>query len=94
MYRKVFLKYLAKQSSSPEIKFSEHIPSSILRLKAKRISRFSHVWLFVTPWPVAHQALLSMKNTGKNTGVGSHSLLQGIFLIKTPDPLFCLPGSL
>ena len=24
------------------------------------LSRFSHVWLFVTPWTVAHQALLSM----------------------------------
>ena len=30
----------------------------------------SSVWLFVTPWTVVH---------GKNTGVGSHSLLQGIF---------------
>ena len=35
-----------------------------------------HVWLFVTPWiVVAHQVRLS----GKNTGVGCHSLLQGIF---------------
>ena len=24
------------------------------------LSRFSHVWLFVTPWTVAHKALLSM----------------------------------
>ena len=39
----------------------------------------SHVWLFVTPWTVACQALLSMNFPGKNTGVGSHSLLQGIF---------------
>ena len=37
------------------------------------------VQLFVTPWTIAHQALLSMEFSGKNTGVGSHSLLQGIF---------------
>ena len=30
--------------------------------------------LFATSWTVAHQALLS-----KNTGVGCHALLQGIF---------------
>jgi len=35
---------------------------------------------FATPWIVAHQAPLSM-DLGKNTGVGSHSLLQGIFLL-------------
>ena len=34
----------------------------------------------MTPWTVAHQAPLSMEFSGKNTGVGSDSLLQGIFL--------------
>ena len=29
---------------------------------------------------VAHQAPLSMGSPGKNTGVGCHALLQGIFL--------------
>ena len=32
-----------------------------------------------TPWTVALQAPLSMDSTGKNTGVGCHFLLQGIF---------------
>ena len=33
-----------------------------------------------TPWTVAHQALLSMGDSpGKNTGVGCHALLQGVF---------------
>ena len=36
----------------------------------------SHVWRFATPWTVAHQVSLSMEFTGKNTGVGCHSLLQ------------------
>ena len=31
--------------------------------------------IFATPWTVAHQAFVS----GKNTGVGCHFLLQGIF---------------
>ena len=34
----------------------------------------------VTPWTVAHQAPLSMGFPSKNTGVGYHFLLRGIFL--------------
>ena len=40
---------------------------------------FSCVWLFATPWTVACQAPLSMEFPGKNTGVGCHFLLQGLF---------------
>ena len=40
-------------------------------------------WCFsptlATPWAVARQAPLSMDFPGKNTRVGSHFLLQGIF---------------
>ena len=32
-----------------------------------------------TSWTVAPQVPLLMDSPGKNTGVGSHSLLQGIF---------------
>ena len=40
----------------------------------------SRVRLFETPWTVAHQALLCpWDSPGKNTRVGCHSLLQGIF---------------
>ena len=35
--------------------------------------------LFVTPWTVARQAPLSVGFPGKNTGLGCHFLLQGIF---------------
>ena len=42
----------------------------------------SHVQLFVTPWPVAARLLCPWNSSGKNTGVGSYSLLQGIL----PDP--------
>ena len=40
---------------------------------------FSHVQLCATPLAVARQDPLSMEFSGKNTGVGYHSLLQGIF---------------
>ena len=41
---------------------------------------FSPVWLFVTPWTVAHKAPLSMGFSRQNTGVGCHSLLQELFM--------------
>ena len=51
-----------------------------LLLKAKLKVLVSHVQLFETPWTVAHQALCPWNPPGKNTGVGCHDLLQGIFL--------------
>ena len=33
---------------------------TMARLHACSLSRFSHIWLFVTPWIIAHQAPLSM----------------------------------
>ena len=39
----------------------------------------SHVQLFTTLWTIACQAPLSMRFSSKNTGVGCHALLQGIF---------------
>ena len=46
------------------------------------------IWLFATPWTVAHQAPLSINSPGKNTGVGCHAFLQGIFLTKGLNPCF------
>ena len=39
----------------------------------------SCVRLFATPWIIAHQTPLSWNCLGKNTGVGYHFLLHGIF---------------
>ena len=39
-----------------------------------------------TPWTVAHQAPLSMEHSSKNTGMGYHFLLQGIFPIQESNP--------
>ena len=44
------------------------------------LSCFSHVRLFATLWTIAYLALLSMWFSRQETGVGSHSILQRIFL--------------
>ena len=46
----------------------------------------NHVELFATPWTIAHQAPLSMGSPGKNTRLGCHFLLQGIFLTQGLNP--------
>ena len=40
----------------------------------------SHVQLFVTPWAIACQPLCPWDFPGKNTAVGFHVFLQGIYL--------------
>ena len=44
------------------------------------------VQLFATPWTVACQAPLPWDFSGKNTRVGCHFLLQGIFLTQGSNP--------
>ena len=44
------------------------------------------VQLFESPWTVALQAPLPMEFPGKNTGVGSHFLLQGTFPTQWSNP--------
>ena len=46
----------------------------------------SRVPLFAIPWTVACQALVSMGFSGKNTVVGYHALLQGIFPTQRLNP--------
>ena len=45
----------------------------------KLVKSLSRVRLFAIPWTVARQAPLSRGSPGRNTGVGCHFLLQGIF---------------
>ena len=55
------------------------------------LSCFTHVQLFVTLWTVDRQAPHPWDSPGKNTGVGCHFLLQGIFPIQGPNlRLLCL----
>ena len=54
------------------------------------LSHFSHVQLFATPWTIAPRLLCPWDSPGKNTGVGCHALLQGIFLTQGSNPyLLC-----
>ena len=56
------------------------VPQTFIKVvNACVLSHFSCVWLVATLWTVAHQAPLSM-GFSRNTGVGCHALLQGIFL--------------
>ena len=50
----------------------------------------SHVGLFMTPQTIACQAPLSMDSSGKNTGVGCHFRLQGIFPTQGLNPVSCI----
>ena len=54
--------------------------SSILNMHACMLTHFSHVWLFVTLCTIGFWRLCPWDSPGKNTGVGFHALLQGIFL--------------
>ena len=66
----------------------------ILRARRLQVTRalgkwwklLSHVWLFATPWTVAPRLLCPWNFSGKNTGVGCHPLLQGIFLTQRSNP--------
>ena len=50
------------------------------------LTHFSHVWLYVTPWTIAHRLLCPWGSSGKNTGVGYHAVLQEIFLTEGLNP--------
>ena len=72
------------------------LPQYLTNLEQKALSGFcpelsevkslSRVRLFATPWTAAYQAPPSMGFPGKSTGVGCHSLLQGIFLSQGLNP--------
>ena len=55
----------------------------------KVLSHFSCVWLFVTPWTMPHWLLCPWAYLGKNTRVGCHFLLQGIFLTQGSNRMTC-----
>ena len=60
--------------------FNNHLYVSVC---AKSLHK---VLLFVTLGTVAHQVLCPRDSLGKNTGVGCHDLLQGIFPIQGSNP--------
>ena len=57
---------------------AKSINSDSLKVKMKSLN---HIQLFTTPWDCS-----SWNSLGKNTGVGSLSLLQGIFATQGSNP--------
>ena len=53
------------------------------------LSCFSRVLLFATGWTVAHQEFCPWNSPGKNTRVGSHSLLSGSSQPRDQNWIFC-----
>ena len=67
-----------------------HLPSHV-GLHACVLNCFCWVRLLGTPWISAHQAHCPWDSPGKNTGVGFHFLLWGIFPTQGSNPQFlCL----
>ena len=64
------IKETGKESDTTEVTPHTHP-------RTPRAQLLQSVRLFETPWMVAYQALLFMGLSRKNTGVGSHFLLQG-----------------
>ena len=58
--------------------FSRRSPLSSIKWKS-----LSHIWLFATPWTIQYSPWNSL---AQNTGVGSLSLLQGIFPTQRSNP--------
>ena len=50
------------------------------------LSCFSHVQLFAILWTIAARLLCPWDSPDKNTGVGCHAILQGIFLTQRSNP--------
>ena len=73
-------------------KLTQHCKTIIFQQKINSLvmncvcaESFSGVQLFA-PWTVTHHAPLSRDSPGKNTGVGCHALLQGIFPTQGSNP--------
>ena len=76
---KLKYKFKEKDTESSSYQSVSHSVVSAMDLLIVAVQSPSRVRLSATPWTVARQALPSMEFSGKNTGVRSHSLLQGIF---------------
>ena len=60
----------------------------LFKILCVRTQSLSHVWLSCEPMDsIAHQALLSLEFLSKNTRVGCHFPLQGIFLTQGSKPM-------
>ena len=67
------------------------VRSLLLDIDGCVLSQFGRVWLFAALWTVAPRLLSPWDSPEKNTGVGCHSLIQGIFSTQGSNPhLLCV----
>ena len=66
--------------------FLAHRKYSVLVLNTCMLSHFSHILLFVTYGLYPSRLLGPRDSPSKNTGVGCHFLLQGIFQTQGSNP--------
>ena len=72
--------------------FSKHHFQLVLIISYVKCWSLSCVQPFVTPWTA--RFLCPWNSPGKNTGVGIHSSIQGIFLIQASNMVSCTAGRL
>ena len=80
-YKQVSPKFLVFLNSTSAVKsYFKNYTLSFTNKEWVLLSHFSHVWLFVTLWTIAHLAPLSMGFSRQENWSGLHALFQRIFL--------------
>ena len=79
---------MKKESSTRCLRANNLLASfgETLGMVAAAAEPLSHVQLFATLWTIACRLLCPWDSPGKNTGVGCHFLLQGIFPAQGSNP--------
>ena len=66
--------------------WSDLAAAAAVCIQFSSVQSLGRVQLFVTPWTIATRLLCSWDSPGKNTGMGCHFFLQGIFLTQGSNP--------
>ena len=69
-----------------------HISNKYQKWFSNAVQSLSHIWLFATPWTVAHQASLSISNSQILLKIMSIELMMSSIYLTTCCPLFLLPS--
>ena len=78
--------YGVAQSWTQLKRLSSSSNECVVLSRACVLSHFSSIRPFVNLWTVATRLLCPWDSPGKNTGVGCHAILQGIFLTQGSNP--------
>ena len=82
-----YMHQLQDETGLDSTRDAEMVMPVLLLMQKVKVKLLSHARLFATPWTVACTKLLHPRDfQGKNTGVGCHFLLQGIFPTQGSNP--------